>query len=450
MRALRSITLIKEKRSGVIKGRTVADGRPQRKYKAPEDVHSPTVSTEGLMTTLAIDAKERRYVVTADVEGAYLHADMDELVLMMFEGDMVDYMVQTNPTKYAKYVHTNKRGKKVLYVQLIKALYGCIQSAMLWWKLLTSTLVNEGFTVNPYDNCVANKIMPDGTQCTVCWYVDDLKISHVLKSVVEDIVKKIEERYGKMTITRGNKHTYIGMDIEFTGNREVQILMKDYIVEALEMFPEDCTGHVTTPAANLLFTVDPSATRLSEEKRTLLHSITAKLLFISKRARPNSQVPISFLTGRVTKADTDDWKKLKRLLMYLHGTIDLPLTLSIDDLCVVKTWVDAAFATHHDMCSHTGGYITMGKGALYASSKRQKLNTKSSTEAELVGAGDFLPQTIWTVNFIEAQGYKVSRSEYHQDNQSAMKLEKNGRQSAGPRSRHINIRYFFIKDKNKT
>jgi hypothetical protein len=89
----------------------------------------------------------------------------------------------------------------------------------------------------------------------------------------------------------------------------------------------------------------------------------------------------------------------------------------------------------------------MGKGTLYASSKRQKLNTKSSTEAELVGAGDFLPQTIWTANFIEAQGYKVKRSEYHQDNQSAMKMEKNGRQSAGQRSRHINIRYFFIKDK---
>jgi hypothetical protein len=163
-RALRSITLIKEKRSGVIKGRTVADGRPQRKYKAPEDVHSPTVSTEGLMTTLAIDAKENRYVVTADVEGAYLHADMDELVIMVFEGDMVDYMVQTNPEKYAKYVHTTKSGKKLLYVQLIKALYGCIQSAMLWWKLLTSTLLEQGFEVNPYDPCVANKIMDDGPQ----------------------------------------------------------------------------------------------------------------------------------------------------------------------------------------------------------------------------------------------------------------------------------------------
>ena len=144
-RALRSITLIKEKRSGVIKGRTVADGRPQRKYKAPEDVHSPTVSTEGLMTTLAIDAKEDRYVVTADVEGAYLHADIDKLVIMVFEGDMVDYMVQANPEKYAPYVHTTKNGKKLLYVELIKALYGCIQSAMLWWKLLTSTLEEQGF-----------------------------------------------------------------------------------------------------------------------------------------------------------------------------------------------------------------------------------------------------------------------------------------------------------------
>eukprot|EP00980_Cylindrotheca_fusiformis_P000262 scaffold59_cov77-Cylindrotheca_fusiformis.AAC.2 len=106
-------------------------GRPQRKYTAPEDVHSPTVSTEGLMTSLAIDAKERRYVVTADVEGAYLHADMDETVIMMFDDDMVDYMVETNPEKYGPHVHTNKYGKKRLYVQLLKALYGCMQSAMV-------------------------------------------------------------------------------------------------------------------------------------------------------------------------------------------------------------------------------------------------------------------------------------------------------------------------------
>eukprot|EP00980_Cylindrotheca_fusiformis_P023112 scaffold10145_cov108-Cylindrotheca_fusiformis.AAC.1 len=74
------------------------------------------------MTRLAIDAKERRYVVTADVEGAYLHADMDETVIMMFDDDMVDYMVETNPEKYGPHVHINKYGKKRLYVQLLKAL----------------------------------------------------------------------------------------------------------------------------------------------------------------------------------------------------------------------------------------------------------------------------------------------------------------------------------------
>ena len=60
---------------------------------------------------------------------------------------------------------------------------------------------------------------------------------------------------------------------------------------------------------------------------------------------------------------------------------------------------------------------------------KQKLNTKSSTEAELVGASDFLPQTIWATNFIIAQGYKIDESEFHQDNMSSMKIEKNGRAS---------------------
>ena len=77
----------------------------------------------------------------------------------------------------------------------------------------------------------------------------------------------------------------------------------------------------------------------------------------------------------------------------------MKLTFSLDKLTVVKTWVDASFAPHDDMRSHRGGVIMMGKGALYASSKRQKLTTKSSAEAELVGAGDFLPQTLWTNHF---------------------------------------------------
>ena len=113
-RALRSITLVTKKRSGKIKGRSVADGRKQRDYIPREDITSPTISTEALMISLAIDAHEGRKVSTTDVEGAYLHADMDEKVIMMFDGEMVDYMIAVNP-EYAKFVHTTKSGKRILY-----------------------------------------------------------------------------------------------------------------------------------------------------------------------------------------------------------------------------------------------------------------------------------------------------------------------------------------------
>jgi hypothetical protein len=91
--------------------------------------------------------------------------------------------------------------------------------------------------------------------------------------------------------------------------------------------------------------------------------------------------------------------------------------------------------------------MSFGTGALVCKSSKQKLNTKSSTEAELVGASDYLPNTIWAKMFLSAQGYQVHTNILEQDNESAIRLEKNGRMSAGPKSRHINIRYFWLKDR---
>jgi hypothetical protein len=90
--------------------------------------------------------------------------------------------------------------------------------------------------------------------------------------------------------------------------------------------------------------------------------------------------------------------------------------------------------------------MSMGKGCAYATSQRQKLNTKSSTEAELVGVDDVMPQVLWTKYVLEAQGYKMTDSKLYQDNQSAMLLEKNGKKSSSKRTRLINIQYFFVAD----
>ena len=97
------------------------------------------------------------------------------------------------------------------------------------------------------------------------------------------------------------------------------------------------------------------------------------------------------------------------------------------------------------MKGHTGGTMSFGKGVLHAKSSKQKLNTKSSTETELVGLSEYIPYTIWMKNFLHEQGYKVTGNVY-QDNQSSIKMEKNGRNSCTGNSRHVNIRFFFVKD----
>ena len=123
--------------------------------------------------------------------------------------------------------------------------------------------------------------------------------------------------------------------------------------------------------------------------------------------------------------------------------------MRIDTFGKLLTWIDALYATHDDMRSQTGGIISLGKGTITNKSIKQKMNTKSSTESEVVGVSDILPYNIWIVNFLKSQGYEITEKILFQDNTSAIKSEKNGIQSCSSKSRHINIRYFFITDKYK-
>ena len=135
-------------------------------------------------------------------------------------------------------------------------------------------------------------------------------------------------------------------------------------------------------------------------------------------------------------------------MRYLWFTQHIPLTLKADEPNEAKWWFDASFATRCDMRSHTGGVLSLGNGAICASSKRQMINTKSSTEAELVGMNDVMPQISWTHYFLDAQGYPVLKpTKIYQDNMSTILLGNNGKASSGQRTHHINIQYFFVADR---
>ena len=174
----------------------------------------------------------------------------------------------------------------------------------------------------------------------------------------------------------------------------------------------------------------------------------AKTLFLCKCSRPVIQPTIAVLCTRVKDQNEADWAKLVRLLKYLNGTKKLRLTLSADNLNCIKWFVDASFAVHPEYKSPTGATMSFGNGVgtVQSISRKQKLNTKSSTEAELVGVDDVSVMILWTKLFLEAQGYEIEKKILYQDNKSAIFLETNGKKSSGKRTRALNIRYFFLTD----
>ena len=390
--ALRYLMYLNRKKTGRVKARGCADGRKQRTTMTKDEASSPTVA-ESVFLTSVVDAEEEREVVVTDVPGAYLNADMDEEVYMCLTGTMAEMLCTIKPELYRKYV-VDHNGKKVLYVRLRKALYGCLKSGQLFWRHLTRVLELDGFDINPYDTCVANKIV-NGKQCTVVWHVDDLKISHVEKSVVEDVVKNLEATYGEMPTQRGKKFLYLGMTLDYSTKKKVKVIMQDFVESILKDSPDDMQSTAATTAANHLFPVDEEAEKLEEQRAQIFHTFTAKLLFLCKRARPDIQTAVAFLTTRVIAPDVDDWKKLARVVNYLRLTAQMYLTLESDGSGILKWWVDGAFAVHPDMRSYTGATMSMGRGSVYFTSTKQKINTRSSTETELVAVHDALPQVLW-------------------------------------------------------
>ena len=149
---------------------------------------------------------------------------------------------------------------------------------------------------------------------------------------------------------------------------------------------------------------------------------------------------------RVQSPSQDDWKKLERLMLFLHSTKMDKLILSAEDLHIIRWWIDASFAVHPDFKSHTGAAMSFGLGAAISGSNKQKLNTRSSTTAELVGVDDIITKVLWTQLFMEEQGYEIEENIIYQDNKSAMLLEENGKRSSGKRTRAVNVRFFVVTD----
>ena len=424
-----------------VKGRFVARGDEQDK-SIYANLNSPTASTSSIFAVCAIAAAEGRKVETADVPGAYLHADMEKTVHMRIDKTISAEIVKIDP-RYADYLDY----KGCLVVRLDKALYGCVESARLWYLNLKTTLEEAGYLVNVEDPCVFNK----GTgveQCTVIVYVDDLMATCVNQGTIDELWGALKRKYGEGVVThKGPVLNYLGMTFDYSIAGEVRITQAGYTADILHGSGLDLSKTAPTPATEHLFDTRDESEEASEERSDWFHRNVAKLLYLAKRTRPECLTAVAFLATRVTKCDLDDLTKLTRLLLYVNGTKERGIVLRPGARGIrVRSFVDAAYGVYVvDGKSVTGAVTMIGDaGPIHAKSTKQSIVTKSSTQAELVATSDSANQPFHVRRFIIEQGHDCGPVTLYQDNLSTMHLIERGR-AASEKTRHISIRYFWIK-----
>ena len=422
-----------------LKARLVAGGNMQDRslYDASE-TSSPTASLSSVYMVAALAAMEGRSVATMDVGGAYLNADMKREVHMSLQPEVADILCRIRPG-YERYL--NEDG--TLVVKLEKALYGLIESSELWYKKLTGDLKNMGFKVNVKDPCVMNRDF-NGKQLTVAIYVDDIMATCVDPDGISWLHEEMEKIYPIVSLRNGVKHSYLGQTFDFSISGKVKVSMEGYVNDLLSVYPAG--GTAASPANNNLFKIDEESAPLCEEKSSEFKTIVAKLLYLAKRVRPDILLATSFLASRTRDPREDDHKKLIRLIRYLEGTRELGIVLEANKPIQLITYVDASYAVHENFKSQTGGIISLTRGPVFATSSKQKLVSKSSTEAELIGVSDVLSHVLWARDFLIEQGHNVGGAKLYQDNTSTILLANKGLSTSG-KTRHIGVRYFFIKDR---
>ena len=437
-----------------LKARLVASGDQQDK-SLYSNLSAATAATCSVFIIAAIAARERRSTAVVDITGAYLNANMstEVIVHMKIDHTLTDLLIGLDET-YKSYLGRDGG----CTVRLDKALYGCVESAALWGEHIKGTLLNNGFKQNPREVCCYNKQYSSGplcTQLTVIIHVDDLLITCTEIIFIEEFTSLLRDIYKDIKVLSGKVLGYLGLVFDFSTAGSVSVTAPGFMKQLLSSCKSP--GNAVSPATEHLFNVRPlgSLPSLSSEDAAYFHSKVASLLYIGKRIHPEILTAVAFLTTRITVCDSDDLSKLARVLSYLNSNADRGITLCIGDKdagegdMVVRAHIDASYGVHGDGKSHTGCIVTVGNsGASYFRSAKQKIVTKSSTEAELVALSDSANVPIHIARFLRAQGYVVPPVILYQDNKSAMALISRG-YSTSDLTKHISLRYFWVTEKVK-
>ena len=256
-----------------LKSRFVGGGDGQNKALYGEDeILSPTDTLSALYMIVSIAAKEKRKVRTMDVGTAYLKRP----VYMQINGDIAERLIALDPS-WEEY----QLPSGAIVVLLLKALYGCVESAKLWYDGVSGFFSTLGFKANPQDPCVLN-VQRNGHQVTIYLYVDDILCSSVDDADLIWIEEALRDKYKTIQSTSGDVHHFLGQRFDFSESCSCKVTMIDYVADILA--ERQIIRISKTPAKDDLLEIDENSPLLQSRAKSAFHSDVAKLLFLATRA----------------------------------------------------------------------------------------------------------------------------------------------------------------------
>ena len=426
-------------RTGVMKKlkfRIVPQGHLlDRSLYEPKETTSPTVSMESIFACINIAAYENRKGFTMDIPGAYLNADLKDKHVVRFPRDLAAEYILLYPA-FTNFLQED--GTLLMLIE--KALYGLVESSALWYEEIKSFLLALGYEIHPSDMGVFQK--RDGKNTiTICLWVDDFLGFSTSKSLIEDLQSAVVARFGDARFDDGETLNYIGMTITQSKNGVIIVKQKEYIKKIVAD-----SGVLKTSTSpnhpNIMKKKTPDVRPLHTQ--TYYLSLLMSAMFLAKRTRPDILAPVCILATRVQAPDEEDMTSLLRVYEYLKGTCDMGIRYKPESLELVY-WIDASYNLHQDSRGHSGIVATVGKqnAPIFVRSQKQKLHTRSSTEAELVATDEGVLHLLWLILVFDFLGYPQRPVTVYQDNCSTMRVCQTGQSKSG-RLKHMVVRYNFI------
>ena len=340
------------------------------------------------------------------------------------------------------------RADGTMMVEVHRGWYGLPAASALWFKEISQTLVDDaGYIQSTIDRCLFSKKLDDGSHAYVMLHVDDLGVMIPPDHAEWDRLRTIlEKKYEALSVKKGDRVKYIGL--ELVRNREknrFEISMNDYIKNL-------CTLHgVNTlkcseinPADSLHFNDveydGDDDMEISDAKELLLYRSLVMSMQYGNLVVPSVRYHVIYLATRQAHPKKGDYKKALRVLRYMHTMSEKAMHIyGMGKNPYIYVYTDAAFDVYRDSVSQSGKTIFIGDagGAVYCHSNKQKCVTRSSTESEIVAAGDAMDIAQFYRMILEELGFNNTKVIHYQDNMSCISLVDSGCYAYDKKERHI-------------